>query len=57
MQMMRTLILRQTLDGANEDESAVSASQQITDVETVQEDTLDMDAFQHTEENDNVPML
>ena len=54
MQMMRTLILRQTLDSADEDESAVSASQQITDVETVQEDTLDMDTSQHTEEIENL---
>jgi hypothetical protein len=58
-----------TLLNADEDESAGSASQQITDDETVQEDTLDMDTSQHTEEiekitvhwfiltDDNVPML
>ena len=39
-----------TVDSADEDESAGSASQQITDDETVQEDTLDMDTSQHTEE-------
>jgi hypothetical protein len=39
-----------TVDSAVEDESAGSASQQITDDETVQEDTLDMDTSQHTEE-------
>ena len=54
MQMMRTLILRQTLLNADEDESAGSASQQITDDETVQEDTLDMDTSQHTEEIENL---
>jgi hypothetical protein len=35
-------------------ESAGSASQQITDDETVQEVTLDMDTSQHTEEIENL---
>jgi hypothetical protein len=39
-----------TVDSADEGESAGNASQQITDDETVQEDTLDMDTSQHTEE-------
>jgi hypothetical protein len=43
-----------TVDSADEDESAGSASQQITDDETVQEDTLDMDTSQHTEEIENL---
>jgi hypothetical protein len=42
------------VDSADEDESAGSASQQITDDETVQEDTLDMDMSQHTEEIENL---
>jgi hypothetical protein len=42
------------VDSADEDESAGSASQQITDDETVQEDTLDMDTSQHTEEIENL---
>jgi hypothetical protein len=47
-----------TVDSADEDESAGSASQQITDDETVQEDTLDMDTSQHTEEIGNLnPVL
>jgi hypothetical protein len=43
-----------TVDSADEDESAGSASQQITDDETVQEDTLDMNTSQHTEEIENL---
>ena len=43
-----------TVDSTDEDESAGSASQQITDDETVQEDTLDMDTSQHTEEIENL---
>jgi hypothetical protein len=43
-----------TVDSADEDESAGSASQQITDDETVHEDTVDMDTSQHTDEIENL---
>ena len=43
-----------TVDNADEDESAErSASQQISDDETVQEDTLDMDTSQHLDDIEN----
>ena len=43
-----------TVDSADEEESAGSVSQQKTDNETVQEDILDMDTSQQTEEIENL---